>query len=200
MHQYVFLWNDFRWCSFPKFRLLHWSLTFGWCFAWTKVRCIVHWHLDVVCLLTCRSWQDASSLWKQRSGCTPTTLVFLLGSPAVCQKKQVTWNWSFVVFHSTKRQGFQPYGVSSCHGAIMVFSKVELLLREIPAKAEDAKAFRCFSNCAKARNGKRLGSSNFPTVGLYRCTSPRGAKVQVWIWMLLCSKVCCCSSDTRVFG
>ena len=31
------------------------------------------------------------------------------------------------------------------------FSKVELLLREIPAKAEDAKAFRCFSNCAKAR-------------------------------------------------
>jgi len=27
---------------------------------------------------------------------------------------------------------------------------VELLLREIPAKAEDPKAFRCFSNCAKA--------------------------------------------------
>lgn len=30
------------------------------------------------------------------------------------------------------------------------FAEVELLLREIPAKAEDPKAFHCFSNCVKA--------------------------------------------------
>ena len=65
-------------------------------------------------------------------------------------------------------------------------SKVELLLREIPAKAEDPKAFRCFSNCAKARNGKRLGSSNFHNCWV---VPVRGVlKFRIWIRMLLCSK------------